>query len=61
MTVNALERKHGQRSLVSISKGYHHIVMEGHSVPDVPGQMRQKKFRVPSLSKESDALLKKNK
>ena len=42
MTVKALERKHGQRSLVSISKGYHHLVMEGHSVPDVPGQMRQK-------------------
>ena len=38
MTVNTLERKHGQRSLVSISKGYHHLVMEEYSVPDVPGQ-----------------------
>ena len=42
MTVNALERKHGQRSLVSISEGYHQLVMEGHFVPDVPGQIRQK-------------------
>ena len=42
MTVNALEQKHGQRSLVSISEGYHQLVMEGHFVPDVPGQIRQK-------------------
>ena len=42
MTVNALEWKHGQCSLVSISEGYHHLVMEGHFVPDVSGQMRQK-------------------
>ena len=42
MTVNTLERKHGQRSLVSISEGYHQLVMEGHFVPDVPVQIRQK-------------------
>ena len=42
MTVNALEGKHGQGPLVSISEGYHHLVMEGHFVPDVPGQIRQK-------------------
>ena len=46
MTVNALERKDGQRSLVSISEGYHQLVMEGHFVPDVPGENRTK-FTVP--------------
>ena len=45
MTVNTLERKHGQRSLVSVSKGYHHLVMEEYSVPDVPGQTYKVKIQ----------------
>ena len=51
MTVNTLERKHGQRSLVSISKGYHHLVMEEYSVPNVPGQTC--KMKIQSCQQES--------
>ena len=43
--VNALERKHGQWPLLTISRGYHHLVMEEHFVPNVPGQTCKRKIQ----------------